>query len=243
MAVAIAHTAQAKRIGNDQYFTPWWMPWVLMKYVRDVRRATAIFDPCSGEGSILRVFRQYGFPKAQLLANEPDASVVPDNAEFELIGAEDASLPASWNYWSHLDILQEGTWVVSNLPYQQPLVNHILERILEAHRAGPVNVALLFRATFIEPTKTRESLLEACPPTALIKMPRYCWRRGTKTGKWQTDACCHEWVIWSHQPVTAKPITVVPEARIPGYYRNPELALPCNLQGLQARQHSLISTT
>ena len=125
--------------------------------------------------------------------------------------------------------------IISNLPYHQSVVNEILGHILATYALYPESfVALLFRATFVEPVESRARLLEECPPTAIIKMPRYCWRKDTKTDtQWQTDACCHEWVIWSRVPLTRRPITVVPRDEIPGYYRNPDACLPYSPDGLR----------
>lgn len=238
MVAAIAHTRSDDRADWDQYDTPWWMSWVLLQTAPRLRDADLLFDPCGGNGAIIDYFKFAGLKANQLAWNEPKPEVpAPAYLDMSYRHREDASAPAVWMDWAKDMNWQPHTrlGIISNLPYDKFLLKPILANILGAYEQYPFSfVALLFRATFVEPVESRAELLEETPPTAIIKMPRYCWRKDVRTGtKWQTDACCHEWVIWARRPITSKPIAVVPKAKIPGYFRNPDERLPYDDGGLE----------
>jgi hypothetical protein len=177
------------RNDRDLYETPAWMTRSLLRH-HPIPVTARIFEPCVGDGAIVRVLRAAGFES--IITNDIDerheADLHFDAADFKL--------------WSH-PLLASIDWVITNPPF-----GHGFAILQEAERLARAGVAMLLRKTFLEPTLARGPWFSVHPPTRIIGEPRYSFRgRGS-------DSCAADWAIWEHAPDrTLKPIVIDYQAK------------------------------
>lgn len=143
-----------------------------------------IFEPCVGDGAILRAV-------ADLPCAAPLRWVTNDlDPRWRADSHEDARTAAPFER-----ALAGGPvdWVVSNPPFTPAL--EIIEQALTVARVG---VAMHLRASIHEVLKTghRRTWMVEHLPTATLWLPRFAYQRSKKTGEWATDSVCACWVIW-----------------------------------------------
>lgn len=171
----------------DFYETP---PWQTRALQTRVSISGSVFEPCVGDGSLLRELRD-----CQTSSNDINRE---RTANFH----RDASLIQSWVNWPiHFD------WVVTNPPFNR--ATEILECALPHARCG---VIFLLRLSFLEPTERRQHIQ---PPSGLIVLPRWSYKQNGKT-----DSVTTAWMIWFKGGVHAQldklsfPIQIVPKSEM-----------------------------
>ncbi len=182
---------RAKRRKHDAYYTPGWMVRALLRYVpfslgAPENSQLKIFEPCVGDGAIVRELVAAGALPSMIRTNDIDPNVQSD---FSF----DAADP-----WPR--DMGKPHWTVSNPPWAmpkngRPLPVNILQHALE-HSIG---VSLLLRITFLEPCENRGAWLQANPPFQVIVLPRYSF---TQNGK--SDSATAAWMTWL-KPAEFKP--------------------------------------
>lgn len=166
------------------------------------------FEPCVGNGAIVRAFRDASGDgvAASWRTNDLDPRWLADTHE-------DATGSAAWA-GRRID------WTVSNTPFTQAIA--IADQALTHSRIG---VALYLRASIHEPLNEgpRRTWFREHPPTGIIYLPRFAHQRSRKTGKWTTDSMTSCWVVWEHhtlrQWIDYAPESVIEatKAYTPGY--------------------------
>ena len=161
------------------YDTPPHYVEALLREMRDqlvLAEGTYSFEPCNGRGAISRLLPAY------VLTNDINPRM---KADFHF----DATRQQEWRRMTR----ERGKpfWTITNPPFK-----HIIP-ILRCALAYSHNVAMLFRLSFLEPTKDRVELLQDHPPDRLIVLPRY---RFKGTG---TDSVTCAWGIWDRSETGA----------------------------------------
>ena len=156
-----------KRRNLDFYETPAYYVEQLIKRA-GILPKSRVFEPCAGDGAIARHF-------SGCVTNDIDPA---RTADFHY-DATDCDL---WDEAEWIGI----NWIVSNPPFKQAL------EIVEMATACSVNVAMLLRISFLEPTKQREQFLLKHPPDGLIYLPRYSF-----TGNGKSDMSTVAWMLWN----------------------------------------------
>ena len=152
-----------KRRDLDFYETPAYYVEQLIKRA-GIRPESRVFEPCVGDGAIAR--------------------------HFQTCYTNDIDFGRSANY--HFDATDEwptcgcAAWIISNPPFKAAL--EIVQRALDMD----VNVAMLLRISFLEPTKQREKFLLKRPPSGIIYLPRYSF-----TGNGKSDMSTVAWMLWN----------------------------------------------
>lgn len=173
----------------DQYNTPLWVTQALIDEFPEIRGHT-LLDPCCGNGSMAKLL-QKSHRFQQIIFNDIDLeafalvnfTVDPPNTCFTM----DATQEKNW--WRPDPLYYQlgfADWVVTNPPFNQ--AGDIVKHALTHARLG---VAMLLRATFLEPCKGREWIVQR-PPTAILSLPRISF-----TGQGH-DSVPTWWLIWSH---------------------------------------------
>lgn len=166
---------------HDAYYTPGWMTRALLRYGPSElvhNKKLRIFEPCVGDGAIVREFVAAGFENGN--TNDIDPKIT---ADFHF----DAAQPWPAEHRGRYD------WIPSNPPWampknKPPLPVNILKHALENAEYA---VSLLLRITFLEPCENRGEWLQANPPDQIIVLPRYSW---TQNGK--SDSATGAWMTW-----------------------------------------------
>lgn len=173
----------------DKYRTPSWMTEAFKESFPDVK-GDILIDPCAGDCRMAAALAsRFGYA----VTNDIDLDE-PTNEHF------DATLPAFWDDPDCIRRMYElpniGTWVVSNPPFRQalPIIQHALK--------FTPNVAMLLRATWLEPTKERAALLKERPPQRMLYLPR-----GSFTGGGSDSVSC-AWFVWGGEVGSTLPIRV-----------------------------------
>lgn len=166
----------------DQYETPPHYVAPLLETIGPLTGLT-IYEPCVGQGHIARYLTPEACGCRYLCTNDLDeacAATIHQDARTERAWPAYSADPVeAWR----LD------WTITNPPFSDELV------ILEHALVNSDNVAFLARLSFLEPTQSREAFWGAHPPTGLIVLPRYSFRKNDQ-GKRQTDSvtCC--WLLF-----------------------------------------------
>lgn len=184
----------------DFYETPPWLTLLALKYTPI---SGTVAEPCAGYGAIEKVFKMAGF---EVWTNDIDPEKKADRHG-------DASDPVYWQTWPGAD------WVVSNPPYKD-LSAPIVINAYEKARQG---IAMVLRLNWFEGCDDRADFLKKHPPTKIINVPRYCYRKGTATNKWATDQCPTNIYIWekANKSKLTEIITLSAE-EIPLFHRTPD---------------------
>ncbi|WP_373544678.1 hypothetical protein [Chamaesiphon sp.] len=130
----------------------------------------------------------------------------------------DAALTHNWEY----KFPQGVDWVVTNPPFNNylPILQHALVY-------AKVGVAMLLRVTADEmlvsdKNKSRYDWWADNPESLAIKMPRYCFAKSSKSGKFSTDSAYCQWFVWRKDGYQyPSPVIRLPYDRIPGFHRQP----------------------
>lgn len=193
------------RRAMDFYETPRWMPETVFEYVTDI--SGIIFECCVGDWAIASVIKER-FPHANLVTNDLDPN---RTADFHF----DARDKASWENCAPMQ------WVVTNPPYGADCA----PIVINAFNHASVGVIVFVRSTFLDMWEDREDWLCEHPPSLVVGMPRYAFRRNDK-GKWAYDSAPVWGVCWRKDDVRYYPGFVMRSRRsIPGFYKNPDKGL------------------
>lgn len=188
------------RRAMDFYETPKWMPDTVFEYVTDVEGT--IFECCVGDGAIGSVIKER-FPHANLVTNDFDPN---RKADFHF----DAREEANWGNCLPIE------WVITNPPYGAdcaPIVKN-------AYKYASVGIIMFVRSTFLDLWEDREDWLYEHPPSLVVGLPRYAFRRNDQ-GKWSYDSAPVWGVCWRKDDVRYYPGLVMRSRRsIPGFYKN-----------------------
>lgn len=160
----------------DKYRTPDWMTRALMETYPEIA-GECLIDPCAGDG---RMARMLSVRFAHAATNDIDAEESTDTHA-------DATKS---EYWDSLNGLmsrciyrQRDLWLVTNPPFKlaSKIAWHAVQRIGK--------IALLLRATWLEPTRDR-LWLGKCPPDGMLVMPRPSFTGGG------SDSVTCNWMLW-----------------------------------------------
>lgn len=160
----------------DFYETPPHYVQALLKHSPELLTETVI-EPCVGQHAI-----------ANLLPHTVTGDI-DRKRRADVHG--DATKCATWDALIRKALLQRRSInIATNPPFNVAL------QILEQALTLDVPVHLLLRLSFLEPTKKRRDTLEDFPPTRLIVLPRYSFRKNDK-GKRATDSVTCAWASWN----------------------------------------------
>lgn len=187
------------RVENDFYETPAWMVDILLDELEKARaggfrpdgspaRGSAfepqdlLAEPCVGAGNIVRAIqRRYS---NRIITNDIDPQW-PADTHIDARGS---------------DLFYEGDgfdWVITNPPFNQAAA------MVPAFVANAPCVAILLRISWLEPTTDRARFLADNPPSGMIVMERYSFRRNGAQ-----DSATTVWLLWGVR--LRLPIVVVP---------------------------------
>ncbi|MHC5763370.1 hypothetical protein, partial [Nostoc sp.] len=126
----------------------------------------------------------------------------------------DATLSESWAKFPECD------WICTNPPYAEfaaPIIKN-------AYHKARVGVAAFLLTSFLEPCDDRADFLQQHPPSLVIIMPRFCFRKDKRGSRWATDNITISCFVWDKR-ATGQQIIIRPKSEIIGFYKNPEQAI------------------
>jgi hypothetical protein len=173
---------------NDFYETPPWMVEALLLSVPEI--GGRILEPCSGDGSIVKVLEHTTRCHiSRIVTNDLDPV---RHADYHL----DATDEAQW--------AGRHDWVITNPPFAPEVMFPIVRNAVKHARVG---VAMLGRISFLEPCKTSRHGEPRGPWLALNPPQRYLvTERHSFTGNGKSDSCTTAWLVWSKVPLSGAPI-------------------------------------
>ncbi|MCC5600531.1 hypothetical protein [Nostoc favosum] len=180
--------------------------WFTTELLRHVPLSGVIGEPCVGHGAIASLLSVWPYTK-QMWTNDIDPHKA---ADYHL----DATLSKSW------DSLPECDWICTNPPYSEfaaPIIKN-------AFAKARVGVAAFLLTSFLEPCDDRAAFLEEYPPSLVLIMPRYCFRKDKKGKRWATDNITISCFVWDKR-TTQQRIITRPANRIAGFYKTPDKAI------------------
>ena len=181
----------------DRYDSP---AWFLTHTLNYLNLQGVVGEPCKGSGNLSNLF-----PLIQGIdnywTNDIDLGV---DAHHNL----DAAKPENWEQFPKTD------WVVTNPPFNQafPILKN-------AHDNAKIGVLFFLRLSFLEPTQDRGFWLYRHPPSLILILPRFKFKKG-KMGNWQTDSLPIAAMAWVKGVSDSKVVTV-PSFVIDGFHDNP----------------------
>ena len=218
-----------RRRENDFYETAPWQTRALLDWHPSIKNAARILEPCVGEYAIAKVLRQF------CGREESD----PPTCRFELVTNDldtrrradlhmDAAGPGFWDLLDvRYDQAHDGTdragaidWMVTNPPF-----NVAFDILRHARFKRPnMNVAMLLRRSFLEPTEDRGYWLQRNPPQRAIVLPRYSYtsRRENVSdllGEKEVvipggnDSLTCEWLLWCNDWQGRVPTVIAADAK------------------------------
>ncbi|WP_341531817.1 hypothetical protein WKK05_38075 (plasmid) [Nostoc sp. UHCC 0302] len=214
MTVAQLLTPQLQTIGRhllNFYESP---SWFTTELLRHVPLSGVIGEPCVGHGampaagayaiaSLLRVWPH----TTNIWTNDIDPN---KQANYHL----DATLSESWDDFPACD------WICTNPPYSEfasPIIKN-------AYQKARIGVAAFLLTSFLEPCDDRADFLQQHPPSLVIIMPRFCFRKDKRGTRWATDNITISCFVWDKR-ATEQQIIIRPKSQILGFYKNPEQAI------------------
>ncbi len=177
--------------------------WFTTELLRHVRLSGVIGEPCVGHGaiaSLLRVWPDTG----RIWTNDIDPN---KEADYHY----DATLSQSWDSFPECD------WICTNPPYAE-LAAPITKNAYQKARVG---VAAFLLTSFLEPCDDRAEFLQQHPPSLVLIMPRFCFRKDKKGKRWATDNITISCFVWDKRTKDQR-IIVRPANKIAGFYKNPD---------------------
>lgn len=180
--------------------------WFTTELLRHVKLSGVIGEPCVGYGAIASLLRIW--PNTDSLwTNDIDPN---KEADYHL----DATLSQSWDSFPECD------WICTNPPYSDfaaPIIKN-------AYHKARVGVAAFLLTSFLEPCDDRADFLQQHPPSLVLIMPRYCFRKDKKGKRWATDNITISCFVWDKH-TTQQRIIIRPANRITGFYKTPDKAI------------------
>ncbi|WP_373541144.1 hypothetical protein [Chamaesiphon sp.] len=194
------------RVENDHYPTPNWMTESLIKHANI---QGSMLECCAGEDlAIAKVFER----------EERIRKIWTNDFYFDFVSdyGRDATLKHNWQRFPIVE------WVITNPPFTHylPILQHALVH-------AKVGVAMLLRVTADEmvvsdKNKSRYDWWADNPESLAIKMPRYCFAKSSKSGKFSTDSAYCQWFVWRKDGYQyPSPVIRLPYDRIPNFSRQP----------------------
>ncbi|MBG1268321.1 hypothetical protein [Nostoc sp. WHI] len=180
--------------------------WFTTELLRRVKLSGVIGEPCVGHGAIASLLRAW--PDTQRIwTNDID---VHKGADYHY----DATLTESWDKFSECD------WICTNPPY----VEFAAPIIKNAYQKARIGVAAFLLTSFLEPCDDRADFLQQHPPSLVLILPRFCFRKDKRGTRWATDNVTISCFVWDKRATTQR-IIVRPKSEIIGFYKNPEQAI------------------
>lgn len=180
--------------------------WFTTELLRHVKLSGVIGEPCVGMGAIASLLKVW--PDTQRIwTNDVDPN---KEADYHC----DATLSQSW------DCFPEADWICTNPPYSDfaaPIIKN-------AYQKARVGVAAFLLTSFLEPCDDRADFLQQHPPSLVLIMPRFCFRKNKSGTRWATDNITISCFVWDKRATTQR-IIVRPKSQIIGFYKNPEQAI------------------
>lgn len=200
-------TVTSSEIINKHPFNFYESPsWFTTELLRHVKLSGIIGEPCVGMGAIASLLGAWPHTKS-IWTNDIDPN---KQADFHL----DATDAQSWQLFPDCD------WICTNPPYAQDAAL-IIKNAFHKARIG---VAAFLLTSFLEPCDDRADFLEQHPPSLVLILPRYCFRKDKKGTRWATDNITISCFVWDKR-ATGQSIIVRPKSKILGFYKNPEQAI------------------
>ncbi|MBD2731319.1 hypothetical protein H6G96_34680 [Nostoc sp. FACHB-892] len=180
--------------------------WFTTELLRHVRLSGVIGEPCVGHGAIASLLSVWPYTK-QMWTNNIDPHKA---ADYHL----DATLSKSW------DSLPECDWICTNPPYSEfaALI------IKNAYQKARIGVAAFLLTSFLEPCDDRADFLQQHPPSLVLILPRFCFRKDKKGKRWATDNITISCFVWDKR-TTEQRIIIRPANQIVGFYKTPDKAI------------------
>ncbi|MCC5653233.1 hypothetical protein LC609_26240 [Nostoc sp. XA013] len=180
--------------------------WFTTELLRHVRLSGVIGEPCVGMGAIATLLSAWPYTK-QMWTNDIDPH---KQAHFHY----DATLSESWAKFPDSD------WICTNPPFSEfaaPIIKN-------AYQKARIGVAAFLLTSFLEPCDDRADFLQQHPPSLVIIMPRFCFRKDKRGNRWATDNVTISCFVWDKR-ATGQQIIIRPKSAIAGFYKNPEQAI------------------
>ncbi|MBX9258079.1 hypothetical protein H1Q63_29855 [Desmonostoc muscorum CCALA 125] len=180
--------------------------WFTTELLRHVSLSGVIGEPCVGHGAIASLLNVW--PHTEYIwTNDIDPN---KQAHFHY----DATLSESW------DSLPECDWICTNPPYSEfasPIIKN-------AYQKARIGVAAFLLTSFLEPCDDRADFLQQHPPSLVLILPRFCFRKDKKGKRWATDNITISCFVWDKR-TTQQRIITRPANRIAGFYKTPDKAI------------------
>jgi hypothetical protein len=180
--------------------------WFTTELLRHVKLSGSIGEPCVGHGAIASLLQAWPYTQS-IWTNDIDPN---KRADYHY----DVTLPESWNKLPICD------WICTNPSYAN-LAAPIIKNAFSKARVG---VAAFLLTSFLEPCDDRALFLEEHPPSLILIMPRYCFRKDKKGTRWATDNITISCFVWDKR-TTKQRIIIRPANQITGFYKTPDLAI------------------
>lgn len=180
--------------------------WFTTELLRHVRLSGVIGEPCVGMGAIASLLKVWPHTKS-IWTNDIDSN---KQADYHACATDSQS----WQIFPDCD------WVCTNPPYAQDAAPIIKNAWAKAR----IGVAAFLLTSFLEPCDDRADFLQQHPPSLVIIMPRFCFRKDKRGTRWATDNITISCFVWDKRATTQR-IIVRPKSQIIGFYKNPEQAL------------------
>lgn len=180
--------------------------WFTTELLRHVKLSGVIGEPCVGHEAIASLLRVWPYTK-QMWTNDIDPHKA---ADYHL----DATLSESWAKFPDCD------WICTNPPYAEfaaPIIRN-------AYQKARVGVAAFLLTSFLEPCDDRADFLQQHPPSLVLILPRFCFRKDKKGKRWATDNITISCFVWDKR-TTQQRIITRPANRIAGFYKTPDKAI------------------
>ncbi|OYD86759.1 hypothetical protein CDG77_33240 [Nostoc sp. 'Peltigera membranacea cyanobiont' 213] len=180
--------------------------WFTTELLRHVPLSGVIGEPCVGHRAIASLLSVWPYTK-QMWTNDIDPH---KSADYHL----DATLSDSW------DSLPECDWICTNPPYSEfaaPIIKN-------AYQKARIGVAAFLLTSFLEPCDDRADFLQQHPPSLVLILPRFCFRKDKKGKRWATDNITISCFVWDKR-TTQQRIITRPANRIAGFYKTPDKAI------------------
>ncbi|MBD2565725.1 MULTISPECIES: hypothetical protein [Nostoc] len=180
--------------------------WFTTELLRHVRLSGVIGEPCVGHGAIATLLSVWPYTK-QMWTNDIDPHKA---ADYHL----DATLSESWTKFPDCD------WICTNPPFSEfaaPIIRN-------AYQKARVGVAAFLLTSFLEPCDDRANFLQQHPPSLVLILPRFCFRKDKKGKRWATDNITISCFVWDKR-TTEQRIIIRPANQIVGFYKTPDKAI------------------
>lgn len=96
--------------------------------------------------------------------------------------------------------------------------------IKNAYQKARVGVAAFLLTSFLEPCDDRADFLQQYPPSLVLVLPRFCFRKDKKGKRWATDNITISCFVWDKRAIGQR-INIRPASQIAGFYKTPDKAI------------------